>query len=204
MANVWKDPIFDRTLQDVEFAIQKIESWKKNHSHHVDVRVENNALVLQNKATAYVESDKFVVNVEGAVYFEDGVVRFDIDDVYDLKGCLNLTDLNRIEGNIAYLAEKMESYYYSPNIHEKIWVREDMPNQNDMSRIVDNIRSLISSFYPPNNSPALPSTMLSYSDINAIEKNLYLIKEMLDCMQISFKKVGTIKCGSTTFLPRRR
>lgn len=165
MTNVWGNPVFDRTLEDVEFAIRKIAEWKKSHTH------------------------------------SDGILE---NDVYDLKGCLNLSDLNRIEGNIAYLAEKMESYSYSPNIHDKQWSKTDMPNQNDMERIIENVRALISAYYSPDNPPQLPTTMLSYSDINAIEENLYLIKQLLDCMESSFKKVGKIKSGSTTFLPIRR
>ena len=204
MTNVWKEPIFDRTLEDVELAIRKISEWKKNHTHSVDVRIENDVLVWEGEGNAYPTDAEMVLENEGAVYIEDGVVILDIDDVYDLKGCLNLADLNRIEGNVAYLAEKMESFSYSPNIHGKRWGKSDMPNQNDMSRIVDNIRSLISSFYSPDNPPTLPTTMLSYNDINAIEENLHLIKELLDCMQSSFKSVGTIKSGSTTFLPIRR
>jgi hypothetical protein len=204
MASVWKEPIFDRPLEDVEIAIRKLADWKKYHTHSVEVRVENDALVLRDESTAYVNSDEFVLEGEGAVYVEDGVLALDIDDVYDLKGCLNLTDLNRIEGNITYLAEKMESYSYSPNIRGKQWTNEDMPNQNDMSRIIGNIRALISAFYSPSSPPSLPTTMLSIADINVIEENLYMIKEILDCMQSSFKKVGTIKSGSRMLLPIRR
>lgn len=204
MANIWKEPIFDRTLADVENAIQKIESWKKNHTHSVDVRIENDVLILQDEGVTYTTDDGLVHQGEGAVYIEDGVLRLDIDDVYDLKGCLNLADINRIEGNIAYLAEKMESFFFHPNIHSKRWVKEDLPNQNDVSRILDNIRSLTDSFYSPSNSPTLPTTMLSYNDINAIEENLYLLKELLDCLESSFKKTGIIRSGSTTFLPIRR
>ena len=204
MANVWREPIFNRTLEDVEFAIQKLTEWKKNHTHSTDIRLENDVLVVRDEGTAYVNNDEFVLQGEGAVYVEDDVLVVHVGDVYELKGCLNLLDLNRIEGNIAYLAEKMESFSYSPNIHGKQWGRTDIPNQNDMSRIVDNIRSLIDSFYPPDNPPSLPTTMLSYADINAIEENLYLIKQMLDCMQSSFKMVGTIKSGSRMILPIRR
>lgn len=200
----WKEPIFDRTLEDVTFAIKKIADWRNHHTHSVEVNVENDALVLRDEGTAYVTDADFVLENEGAVNVEDGVLVLDIDDVYDLKGCLNLGDLNRIEGNIAYLAELMESFSYSPNIHGKRWSKADMPNQNDMSRIVENIRSLISAYYSPDAPPSLPVTMLSYTDINAIEKNLYLIKQLLDCMQSSFKQVGTIKSGSNTFLPLRR
>lgn len=204
MANVWRDPVFDRTLADVEFAIQKIAEWKKSHTHTTDIRVENGALVVRDDGNAYVEDNKFVLQEDGSTYIENGVLVIRVGDVYELKGCLNLLDLNRIEGNIAYLAEKMESYSYAPNIHDRRWEKSDLPNQDDMSRIVDNIRSLTSAFYSPDNPPSLPDTMLSYSDINAIEENLYLIKQLLDCMQSSFKQAGTIKSGSTMFLPIRR
>ena len=196
--------MFDRTLEDINIAIQKIANWKNHHTHSVEVKVENDALVLQDEGTAYVNDESFVLEDEGAVVVEDGVLALDIDDVFDLKGCLNLSDLNRIEGNIAYLAELMESFAYSPNIHGKHWTISDMPNQNDMSRIVENIRALIGAYYSPDAPPSLPTTMMSYEDINAIEKNLYLIKQLLDSMQGSFKKVGTIQSGSTMFLPIRR
>lgn len=204
MTNVWREPIFDRTLADVEFAIQKIEAWKKNHNHSAEVRVENGALVLDENGTAYVDENALVLLHEGAVYVEDGVLMLDVGNVYGLKACLNLLDINRIEGDIAYLAEKMESYTYAPNIRSRQWTIEDMPNQNDMSRIIGNIRDLISAFYSPKNPPSLPTTILTYQDINAIEENLYLIKQLLDCMESSFKQVGTIKSGSKIILPLRR
>ena len=204
MTHVWREPVFDRTLEDVEFAIQKITEWEKSHTHSADIRVENDKLIVQDAGTAYVADDKFVLQSDGVAYVENDVLVIRVGDVYELKGCLNLLDLNRIEGNIAFLAELMESYSYAPNIHSKQWTRADIPNQNDMSRIIENIRALMDAFYSPDNPPSLPTTMLSYTDINAIEENLYLIKQMLDVMQTSFKKVGTIKSGSTTILPIRR
>ena len=204
MANVWREPIFDRTLEDVEFAVQKIAEWKKHHTHSADIRVENDELIVRDAGTAYVADDKFVLQSDGIAYVENDVLVVRVGDVYELKGCLNLLDLNRIEDNIAFLAELMEIYSYSPNIHGKQWTKSDMPNQNDMSRIIENIRALMDAFYSPDKPPALPTTMLSYTDINAIEENLYLIRQMLDVMQSSFKKVGTVKSGSTTFLPIRR
>lgn len=200
----WIEPIFDRTLEDVQFAIQKIAEWKESHTHSTDIRVENKTLMVRTGATTYITDDTLVMQDDGVAYVEDGALVARMGVVYDLKGCLNLLDLNRIEGNIAYLTERMESYSYAPNIHGKQWSRVDMPNQNDMSRIIENIRALIGAFYPPHNPPELPTTMLSYTDINAIEENLFLLKQMLDCMEGSFRKVGTIKSGSTMFLPIRR
>ena len=204
MNEVWREPIFDRTSEDVEFAIRKIAEWKQSHTHSTDIRVEDDTLRVRDDGTAYVTDDKFALETEGIAYVENGVLVVRVGDVYELKGCFNLLDLNRIEGDIAFLAEHMEEFAYAPNIHGKEWNRGDMPNQNDMSRIVDNVRALIEAFYTPDNPPPLPSTMLSYGDINAIEENLYLLKQMLDCMQTSFKKVGTIKSGSRMLLPIRR
>lgn len=204
MANVWREPVFDRTLGDVELAIQKIAEWKKSHTHSADIRFENDAMVVRDAGTAYVTDDKFMLQADGMARVEDDVLVVRVGDVYELKGCLNLVDLNRIEGNIAYLAEKMESYSYSPNIHGKQWNRGDMPNQNDMERIIENIRALVSAFYSPDDPPALPTTMVSYADINAIEENLSLIKQLLDVLESSFKVVGANKSGATTFLPIRR
>lgn len=204
MANVWRNPVFDRTVEDVEYAIQKINDWKKAHTHLSDVRVLNNTLMYNTEGVAYVTDEKFLLEDDGEVIVEDDVLYLNTNNVIDLKGCLNLADLNRIEENIAYLDELMESFSYTPNIHGKKWTIVDLPNQDDMSRIIENIRALISAYYSPFSPPTLPTTMLSYEDLNAIEENLYLIKELLDCMQTSFNKVGTIKCGSKSFLPLRR
>ena len=204
MATIWREPIFDRTLYDVEFAIKKLKEWKQSHTHSTDIQVENDTLLVRDDGRAYVEDDRFVSQHDGVAYVENDALVVKVGDVYELKGCFNLLDLNRIENDIEFLAEKMESFGYAPNIHGKQWNREDMPNQNDMSRIIENIRSLISAFYSPDSPPSLPSTMLSYNDINAIEENLYLIKQLLDVMQTSFKMVGTIKSGSRMILPIRR
>ena len=61
MTNVWKDPVFDRTVEDVTLAIQKIANWKNYHTHSVEVRVENDALVLRDEGTAYVTDVAFVL-----------------------------------------------------------------------------------------------------------------------------------------------
>lgn len=159
MASVWQEPIFDRTQEDVEFAIRKISEW-----------------IALGKPT----------------------------EVYDLKGCLNVSDINRIEGNIAYLSERLTELAYPSGAFSKKWAKDGLPSEGDINRIIDNVNKIINAFYRPRTAPSLPTTMLSYDGVNSIEKNLDLIKYLLDCMVSSFKKSGTFKSGSTMFLPIRR
>ena len=124
--------------------------------------------------------------------------------VYDLKGCLNVYDLNRIENNVAFLAEQLTRYHYPPDTSTKSWTRVDIPNEKDISRILYNVRALINAFYQPSNAPDIPKNLVGYKEVNAVEKNLYLIRELLDSMVNSFRKSGTFNSGSTMFLPIRR
>lgn len=158
----WKNPVTDRTQEDVDFAISKIAEW-------IAGDVTHNPLV-----------------------------------VYDLKGCLNVADINRIEGNVAYLSDKLTELAYPPNTATKSWDRVGLPNEQDISRILYNVRAIISAYYQQGSAPEVPSSMMGYEEVNAVEQNLDLIKELLDCMVNSFRKSGALKAGSTMFLPIRR
>ncbi len=143
----WITPVFDRTQDDVDFAISKIQEWK-----------------------------------------DSGVT-----DTTDLKGCFNVSDLNRIEGNIRYLADSLSELYYFATLTTKTWDRSGLPSITDVNRIVDNTRNLILSF--SEHAPELPTTLLTITDVNCIEENLYKVKEILDGMIISFMECDTFECG---------
>lgn len=207
MASVWREPIFDRTPGDVAFAIQKIAEWIGYNisaaEYDEKVRVENEELILREGYAATTQ-DALILQGDGRAYVEGDSLKVRIGVVYDLKGCLNVSDINRIEENIAYLAEKFSELAYPSSVSIRQWGKNDLLNEVDIQRIINNIKELISAFYKPSDIPKLPSTMSSYNDINSIEKNIDLIKYLLDCMVGSFKKAGTFKSGSTTFLPIRR
>lgn len=206
MANIWREPIFDRTQEDVDFAVRKIAEWItyniSSAEYDEKVRVENEELILR-EGYAITTNEKLILQGDGRAVVDDDKLIVKIGVVYDLKGCLNLIDLNRIEGNIAYLSEKLSELDYSSSVLTKQWDKGDLPTENDIQRIISNIRSLVDSFYQPSNAPALPSSMLSYENVNSIERNIDLIKYLLDCMVNSFKKVGSYKSGAT-ILPLRR
>lgn len=112
------------------------------------------------------------------------------------KGCCNVTDITRIERNTDYLKEVLTSYYYITNTETRAnWYDNTIPNQSHIDRIINNVDKIWKAYHKPSNAVTLPSTLLNFEQLNAIEKNHYLIKIMLDNMVTSFKRCGTFNCG---------
>ena len=204
MANIWREPIFDRTYADVSFAIHQISAWKQKHTHSADVNVEIDRLLLQDDGEAYVQDDVLVLKTKGVVVVEDDALIVQFGTTYDLKGCLNLSDLTRIEDNIEYIASRLTKYGYPINSTSKEWTIDSLPTVKDMERICNNLRSIHNGFARSSKAIDLPLSMLSYEDINALEYNLNLLKQMLDAMESSFIESGTYISGATLRLPTRR
>ena len=203
MANIWRNPIFDRTSADVAFALQQIAAWKESHTHSGDVVVEEDKLVIHGGEVATSE-ESVALQTNGVAYVEDDALVVQFGIVHDLKGCLNLSDLTRIEDNITYLASRLIQYRYSLDVNTKEWAKDSLPTAQDMKRIGANIRSLIDKFAKSRESVAVPDAMVSYEDINALEYNLHLLKQLFDAMELLFVKSNTYKCGATMRLPIRR
>lgn len=125
-------------------------------------------------------------------------------ETYELKGCLNLTDINRIEGNIQYISDKLDALYYLPGTSCKVWEQSGLPTERDVRRILSNVKRIIAVYYQPTGVPNVPGNMGTYSDINAIEQYLYAIKQLLDAMEERFQKSGMLKSGAMRMLPIRR
>ena len=207
MASVWREPIFDRTQEDVDFAIRKIAEWIvyniSSAEYDEKVRVENEELILR-EGNVITTGDAIVLQGDGRAYVENDALVVKIGVVYDLKGCLNTFDINRIEGNIGYLAERLSELSYPPNVATKVWTKDNLPDEKDIERIINNVRACAREFYQVSYAPTLPDKITTYSDVNALERNIDLIKYLIDCMVSSFKRVGAFKSGSTMSLPRRR
>ncbi len=104
-----------------------------------------------------------------------------VPTVTDLKGCLNANDLNRIEHNIGFLL------YILNNVRPDIpltmtiktdWDRADFPTASHVSRVLNNLQSLRTHYYDHPMSPATPNSLLTYNQVNAVERALELFKTM--------------------------
>lgn len=114
-----------------------------------------------------------------------------------LRGCINLTDINRIENDVQYLTELLNTLYYYPETVSKTWEQGDVPNKRDIARIIDNIRELkaMAISLP---APDLPDTLLTYDQANAIEENLLRLfgaRAQWRNAGEGARQCGTFECG---------
>ena len=125
--------------------------------------------------------------------------------VMDLKGALNASDLNRIEGNMQYVYERyIMAGMFVPITVKTDWNTQDIPVASDILRIVRNLSALIDAFSKHPGAPIVPVAISTYVDANAIEEHLFLLKQMLELRELSLQKSGMFFCGSKRILPISR
>lgn len=87
----------------------------------------------------------------------------------NLKGALNLSDLNRIEGNLAVLAQ-----HFNTTVAQKTWACGDIPRTGDYKRILDNVQNVRSAWFALSDTPPTPVQPLNtYGKWNDIERILH-------------------------------
>jgi hypothetical protein len=106
-----------------------------------------------------------------------------VPETHELKGCLNVSDLNRIENNLGYLIELVKEldpeeteidYYVKTD-----WSVTDIPNISDIERILGALRYIRAKCDIPLSQTPVPDTMLHFDDINKVEENLNLLRSKL-------------------------
>ena len=117
-------------------------------------------------------------------------------EMYDLKGCLNASDINRILNNNFCLREMLVEYLYFMRwvIWDELKVG-DVPTRTYIDDVIIDTRDVLECFFTPNNAPPLPDTLLSFEQVNALEEIQYLLKEMIDDMISSMRDCDTFECG---------
>lgn len=130
----------------------------------------------------------------------------DIDSKNE-KAFLNAGDFNRIESDISYISELLNRYGYPVCVKTKTdWACTDIPTTDDLRRIVGGIAEQAGAFYAPAgymDISDIPSRRLGFADINRLENDILLLKELIGRMESGFKKTG-IKSGAALILPIRR
>lgn len=118
-------------------------------------------------------------------------------NVEELKGCLNISDLNRIETNLSHIASNLNNLNYTVNIQTKQWNMQTTPKQSDINRILNNLRILIVVF---NTNLNTPTKMTYFEDINILEKSIEILNSWVSNSN-KFNRCGNTICGSNFKLP---
>lgn len=117
------------------------------------------------------------------------------NNISEYKGCFNVSDINRIENNSRYIADRLNVLKYSNSVETKAWDMYGVPNATEITRLIGNVSKIISAYYKPADAPGLPTTLLTFEQVNALERNLYLIKHLIDNEENEFRHCGTFNCG---------
>ena len=92
--------------------------------------------------------------------------------------------LNRIEGNLQYLADLLGAV----GVQTRSWTSTDFLRLSDMQRILANLAAVREAYYALPGSPDIPSPPATlWSDVNAIEEITAGIRELWQRNQDSLK-----------------
>ena len=123
--------------------------------------------------------------------------------VTDLKGCLNPSDLNRIESNTEHLETAIAEIGYSgaSMVHKTNWAYTDYSDLtpswkiNTIDRIINNLSELFNFLPSEFIMRSMPDSMMSYSEINDIEYIQARIKKYIECVIESPRYCGAVISG---------
>ena len=123
----------------------------------------------------------------------------------NLKGALNISDLNRIELNIEYLQQQLllRGYHVDLEGNKTNWLMVDYIYLTDIDRIRQNVINLVASYYDYLATPTivLGNDKLLVGDINDLEKVIFDINQILERMVAYFRYCGTFYSAQGVILP---
>lgn len=108
--------------------------------------------------------------------FSDMTAEEQLEWLSDLKGAYNFTDMNRVDGAVDYIVERLRDVgsYIDGIKTYKLWSREHLPTQKELEQYLNNISILRSQFVGVPSMPPMPSDMqmFTHKEANDIEKIL--------------------------------
>lgn len=125
-----------------------------------------------------------------------------------LKGCYNITDLNRVELAVKTLAAALTAAGYPVEIapvlkgskaEDREWQEGDIVRRAQWTTYLDNVQKLRDVYYTLAETGALPAPgdKLGYAGANTIEKVLADIDLLLDGMKSIYRRAGTFTAGGS-------
>lgn len=177
---------------EATFSLTSPGVWSATVPNENDDRYEVEITAYNSLGTATTYST--------VIYYLEGLIPPKID--WKLSDTYNAPDLVRVEANIGFVANAMESAGYRPEIIgiSTNWAQESIPFLSGINRIEGNIKALEEAFIAPpgweepvtNWGKGMP---FDYNDANRLERNTLFIYQLLLNVIESFKFTGTFSCG---------
>lgn len=112
------------------------------------------------------------------------------------KGFITYVTLNRIEGKENELKTLLNGlFYFVQDFQNKSWTTADIFDETELPRIIENTVKLRDAFYVRDDTPDTPTAIYYFENINAIEKILNDIDELINNMRTHFRECGTFESG---------
>lgn len=115
---------------------------------------------------------------------------------------INFGDLNRIEENTKFVAERLREYgyYVIPLVHKTNWTMDDIVFFNDLNRIEQNIKNCAEAYYTGEEFEALKTDWatldpVTFSMPNRLEKDLKIINDLITSMSQYYIHSGVGMAG---------
>lgn len=120
-----------------------------------------------------------------------------------LKGCYNITDMNRVELAVKTLAAALTAAGYPVEVtpvltEDREWQEGDIVRRAQWTTYLDNVQRLRDAYYTLAETGELPKPedKLKYTGANTIEKVLADIDLLIGCMKASYRRCGTFRAGN--------
>ena len=115
------------------------------------------------------------------------------------KGMLTINTLNRIENKQEELKNLFNDMgYWNTSITNKTWGENDIFNEDEFQRILDNTNVLRQAFFVYKDTPNTPPISYYWDDINSLEKILYDLDVMINDVKSNYRECGTFESGEQT------
>ena len=112
------------------------------------------------------------------------------------KGTLTINTLNRIENKQEELKTLFNNMgYWNTPITNKTWGENDVFNEEEFQRILDNTNVLRNAFFVYKATPNTPPISYHWQDINALEKILNDLDVMINDVKSHYRECGTFESG---------
>lgn len=112
------------------------------------------------------------------------------------RGMLTAQTLNRIEQKQEDLKNLFnEMGYWNTPVENKQWNTNQLFNEVEFNRIVNNANVLRGAFFVFKDTPPTPPVSYYYEDINALEKILFDLDVMINDVKSHYRECGAFECG---------